>query len=238
MYNTGIDVSEHNGGLDWEEIRRAGIAFAIIRLGWGRGHLDRLFYEHINGALAAELPVGVYYYSYADTPKAAEDEAWFTVHVLADCGLSPGKLPLGVWYDMEDADGWKAARGLVEPSRITAMCGGMFLLCPDLGFGEREKIAVTVIERHARKAGLSPRDLIADDRFLTSAIDRNACFHELHHTQCILRGLWHDAVPVHRSHADEVDSVRFHRQHHGNGIIRAGIAVKNYFLRNHSRIPP
>ena len=85
MYNTGIDVSEHNGEIDWEEIRRAGIAFAIIRLGWGRGHLDRLFYEHINGALAAGLSVGVYYYSYADTPKAA--------------------------------------RGLVEPSRITAMCG-------------------------------------------------------------------------------------------------------------------
>ena len=106
MYNTGIDVSEHNGEIDWEEIRRAGIAFAIIRLGWGRGHLDRLFYEHINGVLAAGLAVGVYYYSYADTPKAAEDEAWFTVHVLADCGLSPEKLPIGVWYDMEDADGW------------------------------------------------------------------------------------------------------------------------------------
>ena len=74
MYNTGIDVSEHNGEIDWAEIRRAGIAFAIIRLGWGRGHLDSLFYEHINGALAAGLPVGVYYYSYADTPKAAENE--------------------------------------------------------------------------------------------------------------------------------------------------------------------
>lgn len=123
MYHTGIDVSEHNGEIDWEEIHRAGIAFAIIRLGWGRGHLDRLFYEHINGALAAGLSVGVYYYSYADTPKAAEDEAWFTVHVLSDCGFSPEKLPLGVWYDMEDADGWKAARGLVEPSLITAMCG-------------------------------------------------------------------------------------------------------------------
>ena len=122
--------------------------------------------------------------------------------------------------------------------RLHEIEDGMFLLCPDLGFGEREKIAVTVIERHARKAWLSPRDLIADDRFLTSAIDRNACFHELHHTQRILRGLWHDAVPIHRSHADEVDGVRFHRQHHGNGIIRAGIAVKNHFLRNHSRIPP
>lgn len=122
MYSTGIDVSEHNGAIEWEEIRLAGIAFAIIRLGWGRGHLDRLFYDHINGAFAAGLKVGVYYYSYADTEKAAEDEARFTVHVLADCGLFPEKLALGVWYDMEDADGWKAARGLVEPSSITAMC--------------------------------------------------------------------------------------------------------------------
>lgn len=89
MYSTGIDVSEHNGAIEWEEIRRAGIAFVIIRLGWGQGHLDRLFYDHINGACAAGLKVGVYYYSYADTEKAAEDEAHFTVHVLADCGLFP-----------------------------------------------------------------------------------------------------------------------------------------------------
>ena len=33
MYNTGIDVSEHNGVMDWDEIRRAGISFVIIRLG-------------------------------------------------------------------------------------------------------------------------------------------------------------------------------------------------------------
>lgn len=123
MYNTGIDVSEHNGGIDWEEIRRAGIAFAIIRLGWGRGHLDRLFYEHINGALAAGLPVGVYYYSYADTPKAAEDEARFTVHVLADCGLSPEscRLVSGMTWKMRTAGRRRGGSWSLRASRRCAV---------------------------------------------------------------------------------------------------------------------
>lgn len=123
MYNTGIDVSEHNGVIDWEEIRRAGIAFAIIRLGWGRGHLDRLFYEHINGALAAGLAVGVYYYSYADTPKAAEDEAWFTVHVLADCGLSRKscRLVSGMTWKMRTAGRRRGGSWSLRASRRCAV---------------------------------------------------------------------------------------------------------------------
>ncbi len=118
----GIDISEHNGSLDFPAIRRAGISFAIVRLGWGRGHLDRLFYEHINGAMDAGLSVGVYYYSYARTASEAEEEALFTGNVLVDCGLYPGRLPMGIWYDMEDADGWKAAHGLTEKQGITALC--------------------------------------------------------------------------------------------------------------------
>ena len=34
----GVDVSEHNGIVNWQEVRDAGIEFAIIRLGYGRGH--------------------------------------------------------------------------------------------------------------------------------------------------------------------------------------------------------
>ena len=41
----GVDVSEHNGIVNWQEVRDAGIEFAIIRLGYGRGHLDSQFYH-------------------------------------------------------------------------------------------------------------------------------------------------------------------------------------------------
>ena len=118
----GIDISEHNGSLDFEAIRRAGIDFVIARLGWGRGHLDTLFYEHINGATAAGLSVAVYYYSYARNQSEAEEEALFTGNVLVDAGLFPHRLPLGIWYDMEDADGWKEREGVIGKEEITALC--------------------------------------------------------------------------------------------------------------------
>lgn len=43
MTQLGIDVSEHNGAMDWQAIAAAGIGFAIIRLGYGNGHLDSFF---------------------------------------------------------------------------------------------------------------------------------------------------------------------------------------------------
>ena len=56
----GIDVSENNGWIDWKAVKENGIEFAIIRLGYGRGHLDSLFYKNVNEALEAGLKIGVY----------------------------------------------------------------------------------------------------------------------------------------------------------------------------------
>lgn len=106
----GIDVSCFNDGVDWKEVRGAGMEFAIIRLGYGHRHLDELFYKHVNGALDAGLLVGTYYYSYALCPEDAKDEARFTVDILEDCGLPPERLAMGCWFDMEDADEWKTDR--------------------------------------------------------------------------------------------------------------------------------
>ena len=118
----GIDVSEHNGVVDWMALKAWGVQFAILRLGYGRGHLDGRFYENINGTIAAGIPAGMYYYSYALTEEEARNEAWFTQYVLQDSGVTPELLPMGVWFDMEDADGWKAARGMPDSPVITSMC--------------------------------------------------------------------------------------------------------------------
>lgn len=103
----GIDVSEHNQPLSWQSLKRQGASFVIVRLGWGKGHLDSRFYEQVNGVLAAGLELGIYYYSYALTGEEAAEEARFTAAVLKDCGLSKDRLPAGCWLDMEDADGIK-----------------------------------------------------------------------------------------------------------------------------------
>lgn len=94
----------------------------MIRLGYGQGHLDGMFYRNVNGALAVGIDIGVYYYSYALTTEAARREAWFTASVLRDCGLFPGRLAMDCWMDMEDADGYKMRHGVTTPQEVTSLC--------------------------------------------------------------------------------------------------------------------
>lgn len=118
----GIDVSENNGIVDWGTVAANGYQFAIIRLGYGRSTLDSCFYDNINRAINAGLKVGVYHYSYALNEDAANQEADFVLNVLQSSGLTPDKLPLGVWYDMEDADDYKANRGMPSNQALTNFC--------------------------------------------------------------------------------------------------------------------
>lgn len=117
----GVDVSQHNGIVDWKSVKYAGFTFAMVRIGYGKGHLDNNFYRNINGALDAGLKIGVYHYSYALTVADAKKEADFIVSTLKQCGLTPEKL-IGVYYDMEDADGYKSRYGMPSRQAITNFC--------------------------------------------------------------------------------------------------------------------
>ena len=57
----GIDVSHHQGKIDWEKVTADGIQFAIIRAGFGNSasQKDERFEENIKGALTEGIPVGV-----------------------------------------------------------------------------------------------------------------------------------------------------------------------------------
>lgn len=118
----GIDVSENNGRVNWQEVAHSGVKFAIIRVGYGNGHLDGELYRNVNNALLHGLKIGVYFYSYALNVRSARKEAEFVVQTLIDCGLTPEKLHMGVWYDMEDADGYKQRHGMPSTAELTAMC--------------------------------------------------------------------------------------------------------------------
>lgn len=131
----GIDVSENNGTVDWEAVAAAGVTFAIIRLGYGRGHLDSKFYDNYNGAKDAGLKVGVYYYSYALNPDDAEGEARFMLDILKDAGITNEDLAMGCWFDMEDADGYKERHGDPDNDVITQMCFSFILECNRQGYG-------------------------------------------------------------------------------------------------------
>ena len=94
----GIDVSEHNGALDWAKIKAAGIGFAIIRTGYGVSHTDNYFKRNMEGALAQGIPVGIYHFSYALNAAGAKAEAEYVLKLIQPY---KDKLTLPVFYDFE-----------------------------------------------------------------------------------------------------------------------------------------
>ena len=83
----GIDVSAHQGEIDWQAVANAGVEFAMIRVGYrgyGTGEIleDPMYYTNIEGALNAGLDVGVYFYSQAISVEEAREEAQFVLDRL------------------------------------------------------------------------------------------------------------------------------------------------------------
>lgn len=104
---TGIDVSIHQGTIDWEAVAGDGIDFAMVRVGY-RGIEDGQITEdanarsNIEGALAAGLDVGVYFFSQAITPAEARQEAEFTVAYIRNYDIT---MPVAFdWEHVENPD--------------------------------------------------------------------------------------------------------------------------------------
>ena len=97
-----IDVSEHNGSIDWYSVKADGVDYALIRCGFGRNiesQDDKYFHINMEGALNAGLKVGVYFYSYADYGDAAAEEAEHCLRLIEGYKKD---LSLPVFYDLEE----------------------------------------------------------------------------------------------------------------------------------------
>ena len=98
----GIDVSEHQGRIDWDAVKASGIDFAILRVGFGApsfgGRVDYQFNRNISECERLGIPYGIYIYSYAFDNQQAADEASMVIDCLS--GHNP-RLP--VYYDLEDS---------------------------------------------------------------------------------------------------------------------------------------
>ena len=97
----GIDVSKHNGSIDWNAVKASGkVDFAILRAGYGRfaSQKDPKFEQNYSGAKAAGIPIGAYWYSYAMSESEARQEADVFLSVIA------GKqFEFPVYYDVEES---------------------------------------------------------------------------------------------------------------------------------------
>lgn len=120
----GIDVSKHQGDIDWTKVAEDGVEFAFIRValrGYGTGKLveDEYFEKNIKGALSAGIKVGVYVYSQAITEEELLEEADFVLQKIA-----PYKIECPVVFDVElvsGADGRMNRLTAEERTSLTAL---------------------------------------------------------------------------------------------------------------------
>ena len=120
----GIDVSEHNGTIDWQSVKDAGIDFAILRVGFAGdtngGRLDNYFRRNVSECERLGIPYGVYLYSYARNEDDAQAEARLMLSALK--GHSP---TLPVYYDLEEqktnSDGSPKWTPFNDPSKLASI---------------------------------------------------------------------------------------------------------------------
>ena len=96
-YRFGIDVSKHNGVIDWGMVKTSGIDFAVLKVTNKANQIEESFERNYNGCADNQIPIGVYKYVYATSMAKAEAEARAIVEVLRG-----RKIEGEVWLDMED----------------------------------------------------------------------------------------------------------------------------------------
>lgn len=118
----GIDVSSYQEKIDWNLVAQDGVEFAIIRVGlrgWGsEGTLkeDTQFKANIEGAIAAGVKVGVYFFSQATTEAEVDEEVQFVLDRIA-----PYKIDCPVVMDVEKVSDSRARMNKLTPEERTAL---------------------------------------------------------------------------------------------------------------------
>lgn len=96
---SGIDVSSHQGDIDWEKVKKSGVQFAVIRASFGKARHDRFLEQNLEGCRKNEIPFGFYHYSYALSAADAEAEA---ENLLSAIKETAPALP--VFFDFEEKE--------------------------------------------------------------------------------------------------------------------------------------
>jgi len=99
----GVDVSTFQGDIDWRKVKKSGMEFAMIRIGFrgyesGKIVLDSKFEDNMKGSIKAGLDTGVYFFTEALNEKEAIEEAEFVIENLKDY-----KINMPVVIDVEES---------------------------------------------------------------------------------------------------------------------------------------
>lgn len=105
----GIDVSEHNGDINFAAVKAEGVEFAMLRAGYGWTTEDKKFEQNLNGFISAGIPIGAYWFIYATNVEEAIKNADKCIEVLS---RFKGKFtyPIGCDYEY-DSDRYSEQEG-------------------------------------------------------------------------------------------------------------------------------
>lgn len=119
MAKFGVDISTFNGDLNFSLLKNQ-VDFVIIRCGYGSditSQDDSKYERNVRECEALGIPYGIYFYSYALNMEDVESEIR---HCLRLAGRA--RPTYGVWFDMEDGDGYKAANGFPSKEMLVSIC--------------------------------------------------------------------------------------------------------------------
>lgn len=134
----GVDVSYHQGVIDWNKVKAAGIDFAIIRMGY-RGYstgalaTDTKFTENMQGAINAGLKVGAYFFTEAITVDEAVAEAQYVANALAPYNVT---MPVAIDWESNAAasDGGRKITAGLTKSQNTIICSAFSDVIKSYGY--------------------------------------------------------------------------------------------------------
>ncbi|MDE5889178.1 MAG: glycoside hydrolase family 25, partial [Bacilli bacterium] len=97
----GIDVSSWQGDINFQAVKDAGVEFVFIRVGSTRGiggeyFVDKKFTQNIKGFNEVGIPVGIYFYTYANSKESAINDAKWVLEQIEGY-----KIDLPIAYDWE-----------------------------------------------------------------------------------------------------------------------------------------
>lgn len=134
-----IDVSEHQGTIDWNAVKSSGIDGAIIRLGYGDGSdgegTDAQLANNISACNRLGIPYGLYLYSYAYNASLAASEARFALKLIKQYGCKPA---LPIFYDLEK---WEWT-GHTPPTSVNTYVGIVNSFCSVMSSGGYANVKV------------------------------------------------------------------------------------------------
>lgn len=130
----GIDVSDHQGNINWNRVGGAGIEFAMIRVGnrgytEGQIYLDTFFEENMSGAQNAELFVGAYFFSQALNEEEAREEARFVLE-----HLQGHEIDYPIAYDFEPVADAKGRANSLSADQRTKNARAFCAIIEEAGF--------------------------------------------------------------------------------------------------------